>query len=98
MPHPTTIRLSDDLLRKIDRRARARGVDRATYLRNLVSDAVVREDEEQVVTAYREGKLTLSEGARRLGVDVWGFFDLLRRRGETLSVTLEDWMDSEHDG
>ncbi|MGH7859117.1 MAG: ribbon-helix-helix protein, CopG family [Candidatus Binatia bacterium] len=35
MPHPTTIRLSDDLLRKIDRRARARGVDRATCLRNL---------------------------------------------------------------
>ncbi|MGH7859118.1 MAG: hypothetical protein ACREQY_17465 [Candidatus Binatia bacterium] len=37
-----------------------------------MSDAVVRKDEEQVVAAYREGKLALSEGARRLGVDRGG--------------------------
>ena len=94
MAHPTTIRLPDHLLRKIDSRARAQGVDRADYLRRLVAEAIAREDEETVVQAYRNGEITLSEGAERLGMDVWGFFELLRRRGETLSVSLEDWMDS----
>lgn len=94
MAHPTTIRLPDELLKRIDRRAKERGVDRAAYLRGLVSDALARDDEEEVMTAYRESRLTLSEGAKRMSMDIWSFLELLRRRGETLSVGLEDWMDS----
>jgi hypothetical protein len=70
-------------------------MDRAAYLRKLVSEATAREEEDDVVRAYHEGKRTLSSAATELGVDVWGFFDLLRRRGDSLSVTLEDWMDSQ---
>lgn len=47
-----------------------------------------------MVNAYRQGSLSLSEGASRLGIDAWAWFDLLRRRGETINVELEDWVDS----
>lgn len=94
MANPTTIRLPEDLLEKIDRRAKAHGLDRAAYLRKLVGEALARDDEEDVMAAYRDGKLTMSEGAKRLGMDVWAFLDLLRRRGESLNVSIEDWMDS----
>jgi hypothetical protein len=40
------------------------------------------------------GGLSLTEAASRLQLDAWGFFELLRRRGENLNVTLEDWIDS----
>ena len=53
---PTPIRLPDEVLSELDRRARARGKDRATLLRELLQDAVDR---------------------------------------DTVSVSLEDWMDSE---
>ncbi len=54
----------------------------------------MRDLEEEVVLAYQEGRLSLSEAARRLGLDPWAWFDVLRRRNETLNVEIEDWIDS----
>ena len=79
----------------LDRRARARGKNRATLLRDLLRDALARDREDEVVAAYRSGSVSLSRAASLLSIDVWSFFDLLSRRGETISVTLEDWIDSE---
>ena len=94
MARPTTIRLPDEVLNELDRRARARGKDRATLLRELLQDALQRDTEDEVVASYRAGSLSLSQAASRLGTDVWSLFDILSRRGDTLSVSLEDWMDS----
>jgi predicted transcriptional regulator len=94
MTKPTTIRLPDTLLRQLDRRAKARGVDRATLLRDLLRDALARDDEEETLAAYRAGRISLSGAAAQLGIDPWEFFELLRTHGATLNVTLEDWLDS----
>lgn len=92
---PTTIRLPEDILSELDRRARARGKDRATLLRELLGDALTRDREDEVVSAYRSGSVSLSQAASLLGIDVWAYFDVLSRRGETINTTLEDWIDSE---
>jgi len=94
MTKPTTIRLPEEVLNELDRRARDRGKDRATLLRELLQDALQRDAEEEVVASYRAGRLSLSQAASRLGTDVWSLLDILARRGETLSVSLEDWLDS----
>ena len=95
MTRPTTIRLPEEILGELDRRARARGKDRATLLRELIRDALARDREDEVLSAYRSGSISLSQAASLLGTDVWAFFNVLSRRGETISVTLEDWIDSE---
>lgn len=95
MTKPTTIRLPEEILSELDRRARARGKDRATLLRELLRDALARDREDEVVAAYRSGSISLSQAASQLDTDVWAFFNVLSRRGETISVTLEDWIDSE---
>ena len=92
---PTTIRLPEEILSELDRRARARGKDRATLLRELLGDALARDREDEVVSAYRSGSVSLSQAASQLGIDVWAYFEVLSRRGETINVTLEDWIDSE---
>jgi Arc/MetJ-type ribon-helix-helix transcriptional regulator len=94
MTTPTTIRLPEELLEALDERARSRGKDRASVIRELLSLGLTRDLEEEVVLAYREGRLSLSAAARRLGLDPWAWFDLLRRLNETLNVELEDWIDS----
>lgn len=78
---PTTIRLPDEVLNELDRRARARGKDRATLLRELLQDALQRDTEDEVVASYRAGRLSLSQAASRLGTDAWSLFDILGRRG-----------------
>ena len=94
MTTPTTIRLPNKLLEQIDRRARARKKDRASMIRELLREGLARDLEDEVFTAYREGRFSLSQAARKLGLDPWAWFDLLRRRNEPLNVTLEDWIDS----
>lgn len=95
MTKPTTIRLPEEILGELDRRARARGKDRATLLRELLREALARDREDEVLGAYRSGSISLSQAASLLEIDVWAFFNVLSRRGETISVTLEDWIDSE---
>ena len=51
MTKPTTIRLPEDVLSELDRRAQARGKDRATLLRELLRAALDRDKEDEVVTA-----------------------------------------------
>jgi len=94
MTKPTTVRLEDELLEQLDQRARRRGEDRASVIRELLRAGLARELEEETVAAYRERRISLSEGAARLGLDLWSWFDLLRRHGESINVELEDWMDS----
>lgn len=94
MARPTTIRLSDELLSELDARAKARGRDRASFLRDVLRQALARDAEDEVLDEYSRGRLSLTEAAGRLGVDPWEMLDRLRRQGMTLSVGLEDWIDS----
>lgn len=94
MTKPTTIRLPEELLAALDDRARSHQKDRASFVRELLAEGLARDLEDEVFRAYREGRLSLSEGAARMDVDPWTWFDLLRRRNETLNVELEDWIDS----
>ena len=94
MTKPTTVRLPEDVLSELDRRAKARGKDRATLMRELLRAALERDQEDEIIAAYRTGRLSLSQAAARLGTDVWALFDILAQRGETVSVSLEDWRDS----
>ena len=63
-------------------------------IRDLLKQGLDRDLEDEIVNAYSEGRLSLTDAARRLGLDPWAWFDLLRKRNEPLSVTLEDWIDS----
>jgi Arc/MetJ-type ribon-helix-helix transcriptional regulator len=91
---PTTIRLPKDLLAALDQRARRRNQDRASYIRELLAEALARDREREVLRAYREGSVSMSEAISQLDVDPWAWFELLRRHNLTLNVQLEDWIDS----
>lgn len=94
MAKPTTIRLPDELLRELDARAKAHGRDRASFLRDLLRDALARDLEDEVFGMYARGELSLTDACRRLRVDPWEMLDHLRRRDLRLNVSLEDWIDS----
>ena len=77
----TTLRLSEDELRRIDRIAKRQDVDRAVLLRRaiagglreiLLSDAILR---------YQHGDTSAWRAASDAGIGLWEFLDELRRRG-----------------
>ena len=60
-------------------------------IRELLREGLARDLEDEVFTAYREGRLSLSQAARKLGLDPWAWFDLLRRRNEPLPHILRGY-------
>jgi predicted HTH domain antitoxin len=49
---------------------------------------------EEILRAYQNREIHLSEAARVLGIDIWDFLRLLSERNMTLNVSLEDWLNS----
>lgn len=94
MTKPTTLRLPDELLEQLDARAKAHGKDRASFLRELLRDALERDIEREVLQSYAEGRLSFTEACRRTGLDEWRMLERLRERNLRLNVSLEDWIDS----
>ncbi len=91
---PVTIRISNDLLRKIKALARELNLSESEYLRRVIEKGLHRDLEETVLEDYRRAQITLSEAARRLGISAWDLVGLLSERGMNLNVSLKDWLDS----
>ena len=50
--------------------------------------------EERFLDDYAAGKLSLMEVCRKLDVDPWVIFPLLKATNTSLNVKMEDWLDS----
>ncbi|MFZ5870590.1 MAG: ribbon-helix-helix protein, CopG family [Actinomycetota bacterium] len=73
--------LDEDLLARIDAYAAARFEDRSTAIRQLTDLALRELAKRDAITAYQQGRLTLREFGRVLGLDVWAAQDLLAAEG-----------------
>ena len=77
----TTLRLSKDELRRIDRIARRQGVDRAALLRRAISGGVREVALSDGVARYQRGECSPWRAASDAGVGLWEFLEELQRRG-----------------
>ena len=73
--------LDRELLARIDAFARERLEDRSTAIRQLVDLALRELSKREAIEAYRQGRVTLREFGRALGLDVWKAQDLLLAEG-----------------
>ena len=55
----------------------------------------MEDKQERLLLMCQAGKLTLLEVCKKLNITTWDFFDLLKKRGLNLNVSLQDWLDSE---
>lgn len=77
----TTLRLSEEELRRIDRLARQQGVDRATLLRRAISGGLREVLLSWAISRYQGGECSAWAAASDAGVGLWEFLDELGRRG-----------------
>ena len=94
MSKPTTIRLPDSMLKRVDRLARQSATDRATSLRRLIEIGMSEEETRRLLASYQEGKASAGQVCEALGLSAWELPDLLRRHGVQRNVTFEDWLGS----
>jgi len=77
----TTLRLSDDELRNLDRVAKEQGVDRAVLLRRAISGGLREIRLSDAIGRYQRGECSAGRAAEDAGVGLWEFLDELARRG-----------------
>jgi predicted transcriptional regulator len=77
----TTLRLSDEELRRIDSIARKQGVDRSVILRKAIAGGLREVQMEEAVARYQRGECSAWRAATDAGLGLWEFLDELRGRG-----------------
>ena len=80
-----TVRLPEELLRAVRKRAKLEGLDESTAIRQLI-DQVVKD---YCVKLYHGGKVTLSEAAEFANVSVREMLDILFDHGVRGNVRLD---------
>ena len=94
MLKPTTVRVSDDFLKELNRFTKEMKLDKSSYLRAIMIRGFEDDKKERLLSEYQNGDLTAGEVCRHLGITAWDLFDLLRKSNMAMNVTLEDWLDS----
>jgi len=94
MLRPTTVRVPDDFLKELSKFIKEMNLDKSAYLREIMKRGFAEDKQERVLQLYQSGKLSLLETCKKLNITTWDFFDLLKKRGMNLNVSLEDWLDS----
>ena len=94
MTKPTTIRLSEDLLKEIDEFVQETHLDRSAYLREILQKGFSLDKQQRILKKYASGELSLMEACRILGWNPWEFFDELKASNFHVNVEIEDFLDS----
>lgn len=85
---PVTVRISNELLRKIKAMAKELGLSESEHLRRVINKGLRRDLEETVLGNYPRGRITFSEPPRRPDISGWELLNLLSGRGMNLNVSL----------
>lgn len=77
----TTLRLSEEELRHLDRVARSQGVDRSALLRKAIAGGLRDMVLDEAIVRYQKGECSVARAAEDAEVGLWEFLDVLARRG-----------------
>ncbi len=94
MTKPTTIRLSEDLLKEIDEFVQEAQLDRSAYLREILKKGFSLDKQQRMLQKYAAGDLSILEVCRTLGWNPWEFLDKLKANNFHINVEIEDFLDS----
>ncbi len=84
------IRLSKDVLSRIEKLSREEHENRSTIIRKLVMLGYADMVKEKASRKYLSGKLTLSEAAHQADLTLWEMEQYLVERGFKSSYSIED--------
>ncbi len=90
MPVTLTTRVDEKLAKLIDEIAKYEEIDRSTIIRRFLSKAVRDWLIEKNLKDYEEGKITLWQAAKNCELSLWEMINEAKKRGITISYTLED--------
>jgi len=80
MVRTVTTRLEEESLKKIDKLAAQRGLDRSALVRSFLLDALKENTIRDALEAYQAGKITLWQAAHTCDISLWEMIEEARQR------------------
>jgi hypothetical protein len=94
MAKPATIKIAEDLLKKIDKLVQELQLDCSPYLREVLMKGFSLDKQDWLFKGYAAGELSMLEVCQELSWSPWEFLSELKARNLHLNVELEDWLDA----
>ncbi len=85
-----TTRVSEDLLKKLEKIEREEKADRAAIIRKLLDNAVRDWELDRALDKLRKGRITLRTAARKAGLTYVEMLDRAKKAGIQIGYTTED--------
>ena len=84
------IRLEDNFLKAVDKLSSEETLDRSTMLRKLLNLGIADYMEKKAKEKYFEGKITISEAAKRANLTIWEMQQYLVASGYKSEYSIQD--------
>ena len=85
-----SIRLTEELDKKLKKLAEQEGEDRSTLVRELLLKGLEEKQLEQVLDLYKKGKITMWKAAQIAGISLWKMMEIIKERKIELNYSEED--------
>jgi len=85
-----TTRLEEDIVKGIDIVAEEEAGDRSTAVRKLLQQAIKEWMIEKNLRDYEDGKVTLWQASRKVGISLWEMIEKVKKRDVHVPYTIED--------
>ena len=76
----TTIRLSIDIDRELERLARLKDTDKSKLIRDLIILGIKENKIQESLYLYSKGKVSMWKGARLAGLSLWEMMEIIAER------------------
>jgi len=85
-----SLRLTREVLRKLDELADREGKDRSALIREILERGVEEKNLDHAVELYRRGQVTGWRASQLAGVSLWSFYKTLGERGILIQYSEQD--------
>ncbi|MBI2452169.1 UPF0175 family protein [Candidatus Pacearchaeota archaeon] len=90
MEQPIGIRLPKDMIKRIENLGKSQMEDRSTIIRKLLLVGYLQFIKEEAAQEYIEGKITITEAAKKSNLTVWEMEKYLVEKGYKSEYSIDD--------
>ncbi len=84
-------RLSEEMVRELERIEQVEQADRSTTVRKLLYGAIQAWKLDHFADEYAQGRVSMARAAQEAGVSIWQMMDYLRQNKVAVQYDMEDW-------
>jgi len=86
----TTVRLDEGVLKKLEKKAEERYMDRSTYVRQLIMKGYEDEIFQENLQKYKQGKISLGQFSKNTNKSIYELLEMFRLSRSNINVDMED--------